>query len=66
MPFKIPVIWRKAASHDECYFCLTNTFGYNVKNAYHIKYPNVARVTKSISYSYDDRPPNSSTFQKRS
>ena len=54
MPFKILVIWYEAASHDECYFCLTNTFGYNVKNACHIKYPNVASVTKPISYSFDE------------
>ena len=64
MPFKIPVIWREAASHDECYFCLTITFGYNVKNAYHIKYINVASVTKPISYSFDDRPPTPPLFKK--
>ena len=64
MPFKIPVIQRDAAGHDEHYFCLTNTFGYNVKNADHIKYPNVASVTKPISYSFDDRPPTHPLFKK--
>ena len=64
MPLKIHVIWREAASHDECYFCLINTFGCNVKNACHIKYPNVASVTKPISYSFDDRPPTPPLFKK--
>lgn len=57
MPFKTPVIWREAASHDECYFCLTNTFGFNVKNSHNIKYPDVASVTKPIPYTSDDSPP---------
>ena len=64
MPFKIPVIWREAASHDECYFCSTNTFGYNDKNVYHIEYTNVGSVTKPISYSFDDRPPTLPLFKE--
>ena len=39
-------------------------FGYNVKNAYHFKYPNVGSVTKSISYSFDDRAPTPPLLKK--
>ena len=56
---------RVAARRDECYFCLNNTFRYNVKNAYHIEYPNVASVTKPISYSFYDRPPTPPLFKKK-
>jgi len=58
MPFKTPMIWREASSHDDCYFCLTKTFGFNSKNAHKIKYPNVTSVTKTIPYDSHDRPPN--------
>jgi len=57
MPFKTPMIWREAVSHDECYFCSTKTFGFNAKNSHNIKYPNVASVTKPTPYKSDDSPP---------
>lgn len=64
MPFKTPAIWREPVSHNECYFCLTKTFGYSLKNICNMKYPNVASLTKPIPFAPGDVPPSPPFLRK--
>lgn len=52
MPFATPMVWREQINHNsDCYFCLTDTFGFNMKNKHDIKYPDVRSVTKPVLHS---------------
>lgn len=42
---KEPMKWREPKSHDDCYFCQTNVFGFNHHNKCNISYAKVSSVT---------------------
>ena len=65
MPFKEPMVWREPVTHDDCYFCQTQTFGFNTKNSHLIEYPKVTSVTKSIPYGAGDTPPAPSLLKQK-
>jgi hypothetical protein len=47
MPFGIPMIWREPFSHPlHCYFCSTETFGFNKKTKSKLKYPDLESAMK--------------------
>lgn len=41
-----PVIWSEPKSKEDCYFCMTNTRGFNSSNIHKIVYASVSSVTK--------------------
>ena len=46
------MIWREPANHfDDCYFCMTNSVGYNKKNRKNILYPSIPSATRPIPQS---------------
>ena len=52
LPFGVPMIWREQHDHSsDCYFCLTDTKGYNTKNKDCIKYPNLPSAIRPVSHS---------------
>jgi len=65
MPFKTPMFWREPFSHNDCYFCLTKTVGFNSKNSHNIKYPNIASVMKPAPFESDDIPPTPPNLKQK-
>lgn len=49
--FAVPMLWKKPSNHDnDCYFCLTNVFGFSTKNKNKITYPDCPSATKPVSH----------------
>lgn len=60
------MIWRRPQNHvSDCYFCLSDTAGYNMKNKGHIKYPNVSSVSFPIEIEKPSRK-NTKSSQSQS
>lgn len=56
MGFAVPMIWREPTDHvSDCYFCVTETFGYSKQSKSQIKYPAVNSVSKPVPHD-DDHP----------
>lgn len=52
--FGVPMIWREPRNHiDDCYFCLTNVEGYNLKNKKEISYPNLPSAIRPVNHGPD-------------
>ena len=50
--FGIPMVWREPKNHTEdCYFCMTNLFGFNTKNKGNITYPDVRSAIRPVPHS---------------
>lgn len=42
LKFGVPMVWREPKNHhDDCYFCMVRTTGYNGKNKHTLVYPNL-------------------------
>ncbi|KAL7639433.1 UNVERIFIED_CONTAM: hypothetical protein RMT77_009934 [Armadillidium vulgare] len=51
LPFGVPMVWGEIKDHDtDCYFCMTNLYGFNRKNKHHVKYPNVPSAIKPVPH----------------
>lgn len=51
MPFGVPMIWREPTNHaTNCYFCLTNIFGFTFKTRKSVIYPNIESVSKPLPH----------------
>lgn len=51
LPFGSPMLWKKQSNHEnDCYFCLTNVFGFSTKNKHKITYPDCVSAIKPIPH----------------
>ena len=51
MPFGIPMIWREPRDHSsDCYFCMTNVFGFTGKTKHLINYPNIPSAMQPVPH----------------
>lgn len=51
MPFAIPMVWREPQNHvNDCYFCMVNTQGHNVKSKNNITYPNIPSALRPVPH----------------
>ena len=56
LSFAVPMVWRKQKDHaTDCYFCLTNTQGYNHKARKKIVYPSLPSAIRPVEHS-DELP----------
>ena len=56
LPFGIPMVWREQQNHhDDCYFCMISTKGFNKRNKSKIIYPNLKSAIRPVPHS-DDIP----------
>ena len=54
MGFAVSMIWREQKDHiTDCYFCLTNTKGYNQRNKKKILYPNLLSAIRPVLHFAD-------------
>jgi len=44
--YSVSAIWKKPRCEDNCYFCMNDVEGFNVKNKHKIFYSTVISVTK--------------------
>lgn len=50
--FGVPMIWREPVNHQtDCYFCLNNVRGMNMKNRHLVQYVNAQSITKPQMHS---------------
>lgn len=56
--FARPMIWREPKNSNECYICMTNTFGINQKKKSKICYANVTTVDLPVLMSANDTNEN--------
>jgi hypothetical protein len=53
--FEVPAIWRMPSMHPEnCYFCMTETRGFNKTNSSNIKYPVLEACVKPQPFNGDN------------
>lgn len=51
LPFAVPMLWKEPSNHyDDCFFCLTNVFGFSAKNKHKINYPDCASAAKPLPH----------------
>ena len=56
LSFAVPMVWREQKVHaTDCYFCLTNTQGYNHKTRKKIVYPSLPSAIRPVEHS-DELP----------
>ena len=52
LPFAVPMVWRELKDHaTDCYFCLTNTQGYNHIARKKIVYPSLPSTIRPVEHS---------------
>lgn len=54
LPFGVPMVWREQHDHfHDCYFCLVDVKGYNLKSKRSIAYPNIPSAMRPVLHSVD-------------
>jgi len=49
--FAVPMLWKEPNNHQhDCYFCLTNVFGFSTKNKHKIVYPDCQSAIKPVPH----------------
>lgn len=51
LKYSTPVIWGMPKSRKDCYFCMTDTHGFNAGNRSKIKYANTTNVVQAVMVS---------------
>jgi len=49
--FVKPIVWRELNSKEDCYFCMTNTKGFNSSNSHKIQCTHVSSIIKASTVS---------------
>lgn len=55
--FAVPMYWMKVVDHSQCYFCQTNTTGFNKKNLKNIKYASFTSAKRPIPWNEGEERP---------
>ena len=54
LKFGIPIVWREPANHDtDCYFCVINLTGINIKNRNSLRYPDLQSARRPVAHCYE-------------
>jgi len=51
LKYSTPVIWGMPKSREDCYFCMTDTHGFNAGNRSKIKYASTTNVVQAVMIS---------------
>lgn len=54
LPFGVPMVWREQHDHlQDCYFCLVDVQGYNLKSKRSVVYPNIPPAMRPVLHCVD-------------